>query len=240
MVDKECVLFGYMLRQHSEMYLSSCVCHLIHIAAEKGAASLPFNIGQLLVDVYYYLDKSSKRQGDLKCFQLLHNMKETKILKHVATRWLSIWKCLPRLIDSWNALYDYFKSEEKSAKDNTKKKVTDLKEIFGSRTKKLYCLFLRDAIKDFEKINTELQSDTPMIHSLSNKLQGFFKTLLVKFVKPSAILGRDILSVNLSDSKNITDVGDLITRPGARSFLESVSIRQEKKDDFFKHVVLFY
>ena len=241
MVGKECGVFGYMLKQHSEMYLSGCVCHLIHIAAEKGAASLPFNISQLLVDVFYYLDKSSKRQGDLKCFQLLHDMKETKILKHVATRWLSIGKCLPRLIDSWDALYDFFKSEEKSAKENnTKKKVTHLKEIFGSRTKKLYCLFLRDAIKDFEKINTELQSDTPMIHSLANKLQSFYKTLMIKFVKPSAILGQDILSVNFSDSKNIKDASDLKIGPGAMSFLESVSIKQERKSEFFNHVVLFY
>ena len=168
-------------------------------------------------------------------------MKETKILKHVATRWLSIGKCLPRLIDSWDALYDFFKSEEKSAKENnTKKKVTHLKEIFGSRTKKLYCLFLRDAIKDFEKINPELQSDTPMIHSLANKLQNFYKTLMIKFVKPSAILGQDILSVNFSDSKNIKDASDLKIGPGAMSFLESVSIKQERKSEFFNHVVLFY
>ena len=151
-----------------------CVCFLF-----AGAGSLPFSPSQLLVDVYYYLEKSSKRQEALRCFQVLHEIEEHKILKHVSTRWLSIGKCLPRLIDSWHALYDFFKDEGKNATTSG-----DLKQIFVSPTNLLYCMFLADAISVFEKINTELQSDKPMVHVLKNKMERFLRDLLIRFVKP--------------------------------------------------------
>ena len=68
---------------------------LYTLSQKKGAACLPFDVSQLLIDVYYYLDKSSKRQSFFKEMQLLHDVKQAKILKHVSTRWLSIKKCLP-------------------------------------------------------------------------------------------------------------------------------------------------
>ena len=49
------------------------------------------------------------------------------MLKHVATRWLSIGKFLPRLIGSWDALYKFFKEERSMKDDNTERKVKDLK-----------------------------------------------------------------------------------------------------------------
>lgn len=36
MVGKDTGLYGCMLKEHPKLYLSGCVCHLIHIAAEKG------------------------------------------------------------------------------------------------------------------------------------------------------------------------------------------------------------
>lgn len=164
-----------------------------------GAGSLPFSPSQLLVDVYYYLEKSSKRQESLRCLQVLHEIEEHKILKHVSTRWLSIRKCLPRLIDSWHGLYDFFKDEEKNATTSAlKKKTGDLKQIFVSPTNMLYCMFLVDAISVFEKINTELQSDKPMVHVLKNKLEKFLRDLLMRFVKPSAMLYKLAVDVDFT------------------------------------------
>ena len=65
------------------------------ILLQKGAACLPLDVSQLLIDVYYYLDKSSKRQSFFKEIHFLHDVKQGKILKHISTRWLSIKKCLP-------------------------------------------------------------------------------------------------------------------------------------------------
>jgi hypothetical protein len=48
----------------------------------------------LLIDIYYYLDESSKHNLELKTCQLMCEIKAHKILKHVATRWLLLGKCL--------------------------------------------------------------------------------------------------------------------------------------------------
>ena len=68
MVGRDKGVYGHMSRKNPSIFMARCVCHLIYIAAEKGAACLPLEVSQLLIDVYYYyLDKSSERQSSKKC-----------------------------------------------------------------------------------------------------------------------------------------------------------------------------
>ncbi|XP_063765200.1 zinc finger BED domain-containing protein 5-like [Eleginops maclovinus] len=112
---------GYINKKNSAVYVLGCPCHLIHLAAEKAAAQLPVSIEELLVDIYFYLDKSSKRKQGLKKFQDLCGVEMRKIVKHVSTRWLSLDKCIARLLQQWPALLQYFESEKSghSSKDKT-------------------------------------------------------------------------------------------------------------------------
>lgn len=49
---------AYLLKQtHEEFVMVGCACHLMNIAAEKAAKSLPVNIEELLVDVHFYLEE---------------------------------------------------------------------------------------------------------------------------------------------------------------------------------------
>ncbi|XP_076447851.1 uncharacterized protein LOC143284765 [Babylonia areolata] len=87
--------------------------------------------------------------------QLLYHLQQSKILKHVSTRWLSAGKCLPLLIDNWNALYSFFKAEEKNAVGSIEQEKTKmLRKTFQSPTNRLYCMFLLDVIKVSEVVNT--------------------------------------------------------------------------------------
>lgn len=209
-----------------------------------GAACLPFSVGKLMVDVFYYLDKSSKRQAALKCMQVLHELKATKMLKHVATRWLSVGKCLPRIIASWNALFDFFSEQEKAAKSSDEKKKTgDIRKIFSSPTNKLYCMFLIEAIAEFEKVNTELQSDAPKVAVLQSRLQRFLRDLFTRFVKPSAMAYKHVLDVNFTTACNIYSKENIIVGEEARVFIENGEhnkLRKERVDEFFENVVNFY
>ena len=51
------------------VFFAGYFCHLIHIAAEKGSKALLESVEELMMDIYYYLDKSSKRKSNLKKFQ---------------------------------------------------------------------------------------------------------------------------------------------------------------------------
>ena len=90
------------------------ICHLINIAAEKGFANLPILIDECLVDIFYYLEKSTKRKEKLINFQKLHDIETKKIFKHVCTRWLSLGKCL--VLVQWKPLLSFFKEEISTSK----------------------------------------------------------------------------------------------------------------------------
>lgn len=81
------------------------------LAAKKAAKQLPCSVDDVLMDTYFYLDKSSLRQQNLKETHLMHGKEMKKILKHVQTGWLSLGHCLARLIDHWDPLQQFFEAE---------------------------------------------------------------------------------------------------------------------------------
>ncbi|KFM77998.1 hypothetical protein X975_25813, partial [Stegodyphus mimosarum] len=88
---------SFLKKEQNELIVIGCPCHLINLAAENAAAALPLNIDQLLIDAFFYLEKSVKRKENLKNFQELCSGETRKILKHVCTRWLSLGRVLGSL-----------------------------------------------------------------------------------------------------------------------------------------------
>ena len=96
---------------HPSLLIVGCACHLMDLAAKKAFSELPVQIDQLLLDVYYYLEPSDKRIRDFKEYQLIRNDGFRKILKYCPTRWLSLGKCIRRLIDVWIPLKDFISAQ---------------------------------------------------------------------------------------------------------------------------------
>ena len=94
-------LAGFIKRKQDKIFISGCTCHLIHLAAGKAAAKLPIKIEELLVDIYFYLEKSHKRSLLLEEFQKECGTDVQAFLKHCAVRWLSLERCNTRLIVQW-------------------------------------------------------------------------------------------------------------------------------------------
>ncbi|KAJ8049985.1 Zinc finger BED domain-containing protein 5 [Holothuria leucospilota] len=111
MMGKNKGVVAYITQRQSHIYPVGCACHLMALAAKKATKQLPCSVDDVLVDIYFYLDKSSLRQQTLKETHLLHGQEMKKILKHVQTRWLSLGHCLVRLIDQWNPLQQFFGDE---------------------------------------------------------------------------------------------------------------------------------
>lgn len=82
-------VYAFIKGKQPNTYLSGCVLHLIHIAAKKAATSLP-SVDDLLIDVYYYFNKSDKRKSEFMDMLTLCDLEQKRMLKHVCTRWLSI------------------------------------------------------------------------------------------------------------------------------------------------------
>lgn len=103
-------VYAYVKEKQPTVYLSGCVLHLIHISAKKAADALP-SIDDVLIDIYYYFNKSDSRKLSFKGCQDLYDLEQKRMLKHVCTRWLSIGRCIERLLFNWDALKDYFYKE---------------------------------------------------------------------------------------------------------------------------------
>ncbi len=79
------------LKEQSDIFITGCTCHLIHLTASKAAAVIKeVKIQDIFVDIYYYMDKSSKRTKLFQELQKEFGNETLRILKPCATRWLVI------------------------------------------------------------------------------------------------------------------------------------------------------
>lgn len=74
----------------------------------------------LFVNCNNVLFLSSKRLEHLKEFQAFVGVESQKLLKHCPTRWLSLRRCLIRLIDQYDALKSYFSAQQDAEKPRSK------------------------------------------------------------------------------------------------------------------------
>ncbi|KAL8578834.1 hypothetical protein ACOMHN_022127 [Nucella lapillus] len=114
-------VFAFVTDKNRNVYLAACTLHLVHIGAKKGAACLP-PVEEILVDIYYFFQKSTLCQSNLRELQGLYDVEQRKMLKHGCTRWLSIARCIKRLLESWEPLKHLFYKELKTKKAAEEKK----------------------------------------------------------------------------------------------------------------------
>lgn len=113
MLGKENGVAAVLMEVQENLIKIGSACHLINLAAEKGALCLPTKVDEVRVDRYNYLEKCATRKETLRQFQEIHDAEFRKILKHAPTRWLSLGKCLTRLLDQWKPLLSFFLHEVK-------------------------------------------------------------------------------------------------------------------------------
>lgn len=119
MLGKKRGVIAHLKEKNPHLIAFGCLCHLLNLAAQKGAKTLPISFDEILIDIYYYFHRSVKRNLKYKTFQQMFGSDENKILKHCVTRWLSLGKCISRLLEQWRSLLLYFKEEctEKNKKE---------------------------------------------------------------------------------------------------------------------------
>lgn len=166
MIGKFKGVVSFVQKEQPDVKIIGCPCHL---AARKATKVLPVDIELFLVQIFYYLEKSSKRKNKLKELQELCEEKSYKILKHVNTRWLSLDKSLARVLEQWVPLTMFF-SVESNGSDGSKK-FSEITTKLKAPETKLYCLFLKAVIPTLTKINIVLQKES-VIHYLHEQLRN--------------------------------------------------------------------
>ena len=123
MMGKKNGVAAFVRRKHENIFVSGCTCHLVNLTVSKALSALPVDVAEVLIDIFYYLEKSSKRKQHLREFQEVHCTDGHAILKHCPTRWLSLQNCLARLLEQIEPLTEFFAEESRPLREKAEKKL---------------------------------------------------------------------------------------------------------------------
>lgn len=110
-----------VLQSNPAIYFNGCPCHILHNAAQKAGDSFTeccsFDVEELVIDLYYWFYKSTKRKNGLQSYCEFCNQEYRAIVKHVSTRWLSLEIAVQRCLKQFPSLTSYFRSQCESHSD---------------------------------------------------------------------------------------------------------------------------
>ena len=104
-------VFQNIKKDNPNLIAASCNCHIIHNVAKQAGKTLgPMDVETLIIKIYNEFSISAKNVAQLKEFYEFVELEWENILRHVPTRWLSIYPALTRLLEKWPAIKAYFLS----------------------------------------------------------------------------------------------------------------------------------
>lgn len=190
--------------ENGNVYFVGCPCHMVHNTACKAAEVFQketgFDVEDILVDLFYWFDKSTKRKNELSSFCEFCNIQYRQVVKHVSTRWLSLEYAVDRTLLQYSGLRSYFLSC-----DETQARFERLRKHFDQSITEVYLMFYQSVIPAFTSINLFLQRESPCIHLVHDKLESFIRNILGKFVKVSVLQHLDnenLITCDFSSEEN--------------------------------------
>lgn len=164
-----------------DVFFNDCQCHVVHNPSAFTDAT-GFNVSDILVDLYYWFDQSSKRKNLLVEYSGFCDQEYHQVIKYASTRWLSLEKSVTRALQQYESLKSYFLSE-KSSQARFKR----LQAAFHDPMTEVYLLFYQSALQIFIQLNQFLQRGDPLIGAVSQALQRFQRLLACKFIPPAIV-----------------------------------------------------
>ncbi|XP_077417139.1 protein FAM200B-like [Vanacampus margaritifer] len=190
MVGKKNSVLSRIKEKNGAVFSVGCICHLGNLCVKDGLKTLPVNIDDLLVDIFYFFKNSSKRIEDFKEFQDFTNSEQEKILKHCPTRWLSLQKVVERTLSQYEALKSYFASHADVERAG---KVKSIHDRLQDPVTLLTLHFLSFILPQINQFNIVFQTEACMIGDLLPEMERLLKKLLVKFVQMEHVKSADSL-----------------------------------------------
>ena len=185
-----------MTRVHQvnpSVYFMGCPCHISHntanTAAEAFCQHTGFDVEELVVDIFYWFDKSTKRKSSLEEYCCFCDVGYKQVIKHVSTRWLSLETAIERILKLYEGLKSYFLSESCS-----QARFQRLQSLFSDPVTEIYLLFYQSILPVFNHFNLFLQREDPCIHLVYDHCHSLLKKIMCKFVRADVIRASTCLS----------------------------------------------
>ena len=167
------------------MILMGCSCHMAHNAASKAIKAFVkvadnFEVEELLVDIYFHFNYSSKRKNLFVELCEFYDQKYCKITKFHSVRWLGMSSCIERVLRLLSSLKSYFESLDPEMKNGLeiKSRINRLINAFKRPLLNELLRFPDSALPPFIQLNLLLQRVDPLIHILCDSLFSSTRLLL--------------------------------------------------------------
>ncbi|XP_034065806.1 uncharacterized protein LOC117542322 [Gymnodraco acuticeps] len=157
---------------------------------------------------------------------------------HVSIRWLSLERCLTRILQQYEPLASYFKSS-----DEKQPRFRRLLEAFSNPMTEVYLLFYQATLPVFSTFNLLLQREKSSIFLLHDEIRSFIRKLLSKFLKPAALQHQELHEILYKDPSNQLPGEKLVigftTRGTLNRLLDAGDITPQQVQRFQQAAVAF-
>ncbi|XP_076854994.1 uncharacterized protein LOC143509955 isoform X3 [Brachyhypopomus gauderio] len=231
-----------ILAENPSVYIHGCPCHILHNIAKhagQGFMEVPgFDPEDLAVDVGHWFRGSTNRKGYLTEFCDLHESEYMEILSHISIRWLSLERCLNRVLRQYKPLCSYFQSANEK-----QPRLKWLAGAFSNPMTEVYLLFYQATLPTFTSLNLLLQREKPSVFLLYEEMTKFIRKLCGRFLHISALQGRAVEDINYTDpstqlSGQKLNVG-FTTRTTLNRLLEAGDVTPQQGESFHQAVLAF-
>jgi len=164
---------------HAGIIKANCMAHVVHNCAKYAGDKQEIDIESTINKIYSHFSSSAKRTEELKSLFEFVDQDYHAVLRHVPTRWLSIWPAVSRLHVSWPAVKAYFLSlgEEHCPKVLWKLFKKDQHGDGQPLQLQAYLSFLHNALKIFHDVILLLEGDNMTVCELYDTLSTLKRKL---------------------------------------------------------------
>ncbi|XP_066598855.1 zinc finger protein 862-like [Prorops nasuta] len=227
------------IRDCTGITILKCICHTAHLCASYACKTLPRECEELSRNIYNFFKNSSKRQHQLKEYQILLDIDVHKMLHASQMRWLSLKLVVDRILEQWEPLKMYFTQQRMVEHSVT------AETIYKSLTHpfiKCYYLFLQWVLPKFTAFNLYFQSDKVVVPLLYSSAVRFYKDMLLFYMNWSYVDNTDIWDIDPSNEHHFRSLDSIyvsilvnaeLNKPNVMIYTEEIGI-------FRKTVLKFY
>ena len=186
MVGKHNSVTALFKQEIQDLVIIKCVCHSLHLCAEKAAETLPRQLEFLVRECHNWFSYSSKRlEKYKKLYEAINGNRSPKKIQGLSgTRWLSRYEAICTILEQWDELkllFSLAKSEDKCYM------AEQLHDIMRRLPFKAFLVFLESELKNITNVNKLFQSDNVEATKLFEDVFLLYKNLLQKLVVPSQL-----------------------------------------------------